>query len=377
MSDVTIIGGGPVGLLLALRLHALGQVPRVIERRVGPREGSRSIGVHPPSLERLDRLGLGARFTARGVRVRRGRAYLGARPLGVLDFGVCRGEHRYVLSIPQRDTERILREALEERSPGALREGTELVDVEPGASAVRLRLRRDGTCFEEDARWVVGCDGRRSRVREACAIPVDVTEYPGRYAMFDAPDRTGLGEDAAIFLHSDGLVETFPLPGARRRWVVRRDADARGASTQEELREAIERRTGYLVRDVPDRASDFVTERRFARRFAEGRVALVGDAAHVISPIGGQGMNLGWMGAWSLASALGQARALGPGRLRGDAIARRRSARAAARRAELDMWLGRPGASMARARCVASLLKAPFDRALGRVFTMRGLAFGV
>jgi 2-polyprenyl-6-methoxyphenol hydroxylase-like FAD-dependent oxidoreductase len=379
VDDVMIVGGGPVGLLLALKLHALGVHSTVLERHATPREGSRSIGIHPPALEQLDALGLGTRFVEGGFRVRRGLAFAAGEPLGAVDFGSCLGRHRYVLSIEQQRTEALLREALEERAPGTLKLGVEVLDVMRHAHGVRVRTRREGGLEDTlESGFAVGCDGRRSRCRESNAIPFRGDPYPGSYLMGDAPDTTALGDEAAVYLHPEGLVESFPLPGRMRRWVVRRSDD--GASDVDALVDVVRARTGHRVRgsDVT-RLSAFRAERYVAERLEVGRVALAGDAAHVLSPIGGQGMNLGWLGACTLAEAL--ADAVRAGRptpaLGADARRRSRMARAAARRAELNMWLGRPTARLCRDGLVRMLLSRPAVHGLARLFTMRGLRWGV
>ncbi len=379
MTDITIVGGGPVGLLLALRLHSLGVRSTVLERRSAVRDGSRSIGIHPPALERLDELSLGARFVELGVRVRRGHAFSSERPLGQVDFGSCLGRHRYVLALEQRDTEAILQNALEDRAPGTLRMGKEVLSIRSTKKGVEYTVR-DGKGRErvQESAFVVACDGRRSRCRDSAKIPFRGDSYPGSYLMGDAPDTTAFGNDAAVFLHPEGLVESFPLPHQKRRWVIRRAEDAN--ASPEELAEAVHRRTGHRMdfRDLT-RVSAFCAERYVAERLAVGRIALAGDAAHVVSPIGGQGMNLGWLGACSLADALADAVRAGrpTPRLDADARRRRRMARAAARRAELNMWLGGPSARIVRDKIVRTLLARPFVNGLARIFTMRGLRFGV
>jgi 2-polyprenyl-6-methoxyphenol hydroxylase-like FAD-dependent oxidoreductase len=380
MPEVAIVGAGPVGLFLALTLVGEGVGVRVFERRPERRAGSRSIGIHPPSLELLDGLGLAERFLARGVRVKRGLAYGASGRLGELDFGLCPGPHRHVLTIPQHDTEAILRDALEERAPAAV-QTARLVGLDPREEDVGVRVcTPDGSRRELRCPVVVGADGKHSAVRTALGVAFDGAAYPGSYVMSDFPDDTGLGDDALVFVGAGGLVESFPLPGGVRRWVAR--CPEGRAPDLDTLVDRVLGRTGFrLDRGAAIDPSAFVAERFHARELASGRVALVGDAAHVISPIGGQGMNLGWLGARSLATTL--ARALRAGSdpsaaLATDGRRRARLARAAARRAEVNMWLGRPLDDAAtRDRWLAGLMKPPAAAVLARVFTMRGLALGV
>lgn len=381
--DVVIVGAGPVGLLAALAAVDAGLRPRVYERRTESRRGSRSIGVHPPSLEILDRLGLFGRFSERAILVRRGHAVGTKGQLGVIDFGACRGRHRYIMTIPQVDTEHILRQALEERAPGVLVTGTSLDSLWCRDDGVRLGLRDDhGHVTEVQSPALVACDGKHSGARAAAGIEAPVRTYAGSYAMADFPDTTQWGADAAVYLTERGLVESFPLPGRLRRWVLRRDEGARGDVTPQEIVDTIADRTKHRLA-AADAASpsDFRAERHLASRLSWGPVAFAGDAAHVVSPIGGQGMNLGWIGAVDLIRTIAKARRERlpiDGALREDAARRARSARAVARRAEINMWIGRPTHHHAtRDRLVEALLGRPVVGVLANVFTMRGLGFGV
>lgn len=380
MTDVIVVGAGPVGLFLALRLHQLGLRPTVLERRAGERRASRSIGIHPPSLERLDRLGIGDALLARGIRVRSGLAFAEHHTLlGELRFDRCRPPHRYVLSVPQSTTESVLRDALRARAPDALVTGAYVTGLEPDAEAVNVHVRTPRGRRSLRSPYVVACDGRRSTCRPALGIDFVGRTYPGSYLMSDVPDTTPFGDRAVVFLSADGLVESFPLPDRWRRWVARRSGSGSpgGAppGTLPELAEAVRSRTGWRIAVSSSSGfSEFAAERFEAGALYRARVALAGDAAHVLSPIGGQGLNVGWLGAWELAGALVRAREEGDDRaLRADARRRLQIARAAARRAELNMWLGRARAGKERRALVRALLRRPLADGMARLFTMRAL----
>jgi 2-polyprenyl-6-methoxyphenol hydroxylase-like FAD-dependent oxidoreductase len=375
-SSPVIVGGGPVGLFLALALLRRGVVPHVLEPRAAARPGSRSIGIHPPSLELLDELGIIDAFLERGIQVRSGVAMTPNGELGRISFDECPGPYRFVLTLPQEETEGILREELERRAPGALIRA-ELACIRQNHDHVVIRAKTtDGGVVLIPAPVVVGCDGKHSATRRSAGIGFSGAPYAGRYMMADFPDDTSFGTTAAITLAKDGLLESFPLPGGSRRWVARVD----GEGTVAELVSAVWARTG--VRLDPRKASfasSFVAERYLAEELTKDRIVLAGDAAHVISPIGGQGMNLGWLGARSIATVIADSP---PERLvealAADGERRKREARAAARRAEVNMWLGKPRLSTrVRDGLVKVMLKAPYSAVFARAFTMRHLSFGV
>ncbi len=386
-APVVVVGAGPVGLLLATRLLALGVPTRIVERRGEPGGGSRSIGVHPPGLAALASVGLDGVFRETGVRIVEGRAYGARGPLGALAFG----PETPVLAVPQALGEAALEAALQARG-GAVERGVRLTGLAPleGGSALEARLEHgDGAASAVRASLVIGCDGRDSLVRSLAGIACDGGPYPDRYLMADLPDVTGLGPRAEIRLHLAGLMESFPLPGGWRRVVVRlADAcidpplDRSEAALAARVCElALERSGACFDASRARMASAFGVERWLARRFVAGRVALAGDAAHVISPIGGQGLNLGWLDAVALADAIERT-------ADGDAVRlvqelarydrrRRRAARIALRRAEWNTRLGRP-LPHERARWRDALLRQalrpPWSRVLLGAFTMRGLA---
>jgi 2-polyprenyl-6-methoxyphenol hydroxylase-like FAD-dependent oxidoreductase len=389
---VAIVGAGPVGLFLACLLAGRGQEVVVLERRDAPRSGSRSIGIHPPALEALASAGVAEPLIRCGTEIFRARVFLDGRLAGVLPLDRCPPPFRFVLSLPQVATENILEQRLESLAPNALRRGSQVASIRLGSRGVKLELA-DGRTVNSD--FVVGCDGSRSVVREQLGVEFTGSPHRDHYLMADLPetDRTGHGgggadttgaavavnelegigpgADVAIYLGRNGVVESFPLPGRRRRWVARvRVRPER--PTLEQLARIVLARTEVVLPEAPDvSTSAFSAETRLAARLQGERWALAGDAAHVISPIGGQGMNLGWLGALTLANSLLDAGGRRSSRYQD---IQRRRARAAARRAGVNMLLGSERLHpLVRKAAVEGFLFPPLNTWWARYFTMRGL----
>lgn len=379
-TEVLIVGGGAVGLFLGCRLVQLGVPCRVLERAPSPRPHSRSIGVHPPSLERLATLGLAEAFLREGIKVGRGHAFAGSAAamtrLGTLEFSLCPPPYPFVLSLPQGRTEALLAAHLERAAPGTLVRGAEVTAVVQNADGVSVQVTHEGRSKGLRAPFLVAADGKGSFIRQALAIPFKGRRYPDTYLMGDTADTTGLGSDAALYFTPEGLVESFPLPGGLRRWVVKTPTYT-AQPTPEGLEQLVWQRLGVRApTETNTMLSAFGVQRFLAPAFTKGRVVLVGDAAHVLSPIGGQGMNLGWLNAWALADTLGAV--LGDtettATLNLYARARRRAARVAIRRAEFNTVMGRANALDGLRNTLAwSILHTPVKRRAANIFTMRGI----
>jgi len=433
--DLVVVGAGPVGLLAGLLAHDAGLRVLVLDREPETCTHSRAIGIHPPALRIFDSVpwtggagsgsgsGVGPETLAdvlvdAGVRVRRGHGFAGPdRRLGTLDFGLLDPPWNFILMLPQWRTEALLQEALLARSPDRLRRGVTVTGVTPDAgSTPEVRppevrrpperriavetLDASGVRGTVHARFVLACDGKRSTVRNALGVAFRGEPYPHRYFMGDFTIDEGAALppvpefDAAIFVAKGGLVESCPLEAGVRRWVVQRvpggrgeaaepDADTADAHRIRALAGIVAARTGVALDPEGCRMiSAFGVERFLADRVWQDGVLLVGDSAHVVSPIGGQGMNLGWMHAREAVDAVAavlrgevpEARAAGEF----EAQVHRR-ARQVMRRAEQNMTLGHrpPGGSALlqalRAAIVRILLHSPLRRFIARRFTMHGL----
>ncbi|GAA1509906.1 NAD(P)/FAD-dependent oxidoreductase [Agromyces terreus] len=391
--DVVVVGAGAVGLLLGWRLAQRGLDVVVLERRAARTGRSRAIGIHPPGLRALARAGIEAEVLGAAALVRDGRATCAGRTLGTMSFE--RGGP--VLSLPQLEVEAMLERRLEALRPGAVRRGIEVVEVDDRGVDVRLvgvpvaagagaagegpaeagwpELRR----VETTTRYAVGADGVRSGIRESLGLGWRGRSGRAHYVMCDTSDETGEPSTALLHFEPAGVVESFPMPGRTRRWVARvRRPPAR--LTAETVAAIVRSRVDGGRFDVAaaGEPSAFEARQHLAERMSVGRIALAGDAAHEISPIGGQGMNLGWLDAVRLDHELAAALAVGAPFEAFEVYdrVRRAAARRAVRRATFNMSVGAPASGLRlrlRNTGVRMLDVPPLRAVLARAFTMRGL----
>ena len=339
-----IVGAGPVGLLLGNLLGKQGVDTVIVDKKAGPSSHSRAIGITPPSLEILSTLGLDSAFIAEGVSITSAFVHGPKNLLGSLAFNGIPSAYRFILSFPQKRTEELLIECLDEYPPVELLWKHECVGYTATNTSVTARLvyREDGSETEIEADYLCACDGFRSTIRSAAGLPFPGRTWGDTFLMGDYLDDSGLGGEAHLFFTPDGSVESFPLPGNARRWVIQTE----GLVEEPEpgfLEERVLHRAGYRL-DPEDQSwqSSFRINSFILRRFVAGRVIFAGDAAHTIPPIGGQGMNTGLADAELLSAALtllsdgtGSRRLLNEYERR-----RRKAARAAARRSILSMKTG-------------------------------------
>jgi len=342
--DVAIIGAGPVGLLLANLLGASGVRTCVFDKRTEPQTSSMAIGITPPSLEIMKRLRLDDVFRDAGVPVRHAEVYEARSCVGRLDFAGIASDYPFFLSLPQARTVEILRSNLATFACVNIRDGVEFSGLRDDGNAVRALFRGLSRWdVEVRSRFLIGADGHKSSVRAAAGLKVREKTYSQRFIMADFADESGLGVEARLFFTPEASVESFPLPGGFRRWIAQMDNSGCDRPVNY-LIESVRRLTRYDLSGRPARfVSSFGAKRMIADRYHVGRVLLAGDAAHVMSSIGGQGMNTGFADAEMLAEILPVVLQQ-PDRMERCFAAydriRRRSFEVAATRAERGMWLG-------------------------------------
>ncbi|MEU1966112.1 FAD-dependent monooxygenase [Micromonospora sediminicola] len=321
-TDVLVVGAGPTGLAVAVALAGHGMTATVVDRLAEPPLTSRAAVVHAGTLEMLDRIGVAAPLAARGLRSTRFTVRDRDRVLAAVPFDRLPSRYPYALLISQAETEAVLTDRLTALG-GRVRRPYELTGLDLDDGGATARFADGGTVR---ARWVVGADGMHSRVRELAGIGFGGPADPGEsFLLADVRvDSTLPRDQVTLFLSRQGPLIWAPLPDGTVRLV----ATVTDAPREPQARhfQALLDERGPVRR--PDRVTDvawasrFRIHHRIADTYRSGPVLLAGDAAHVHSPAGGQGMNLGLRDA----VALGDALAAGPEAL--DAYAAERRPRA-------------------------------------------------
>ncbi len=310
---VLIVGAGPTGLLLAIELARRSVPFRLIDRLERPLSWDRATVVKARSLEVLDAVCSADDFVASGQVVRAVALYSNGRRVAAFEFDGVDSPYRYMLSLPESETERILIEKLAGFG-GEVERGLELVALEQDAERVRVRLRRsaDGAEDLQDANWVVGTDGLHSAVREAVADAFEGHDNPTLWGVVDAhvAGWTHPINEIAAQLEPPAV---NPIPLRDGRWRIYFRPEARDEGVLAKIDEGLSLMSPGAALGEHDQPQFFHTHSRVARRFRVGRVLVAGDAAHACSPIQAHGMNSGIQDTfnlgWKLALvASGQAR---------------------------------------------------------------------
>ncbi|WP_067484798.1 FAD-dependent monooxygenase [Actinomadura hibisca] len=310
--NVVIVGAGPSGLLLAGDLADAGVPCTVLERRVGESNLTRAFAVHARTLELLDQRGVAEALLSTGERVRRVRLFGEA----VLDLSRLPSRHRYVLVTPQYETERVLEERAVAAGAEILR-GREATGLRQDSGGVTLDVRAaDGTGHALRAAYAVGCDGVHSTVRRALGLPFPGGSVIRSVMLADVRLADAPREVLTVGATGDAFALLVPFGDGWYRAVAwNRAHQAPDSEPVEfaEVRDTVRRALGtdHGMHD-PRWTARFHSDERQVPHYRIGRVFLAGDAAHVHSPVGGQGMNTGLQDAanlgWKLAAALrGQA----------------------------------------------------------------------
>ncbi len=317
--DVLIVGAGPTGLALAYQLRKLGVSFRIIEKNATPSSTSKAIGLQHRVSEVLTWMGLFERFRAKSLTgtslnfSANGQQLLHMR-LEQLNGMSGRGAFApQSIIIPQSVTEGLLLDALHEQGV-AVEYRTAFVSFTQDDQRVFAKVQTDGGEELVEARYLVSCEGAHSLIRKQAGISFAGKTYPVAYYMADVElDWPVAHSDIHVWLHEDGMFSAIPMPGERRwRLFVESGKQENAAATDvtlELLRRLMAERIGDRTTQIsnPTWLTEFRISCRMVDRFRERRVFLAGDAAHVHSPTGGQGIATGMQDAYNLAWKLGMA----------------------------------------------------------------------
>ncbi len=311
---VLIVGAGPTGLVLALWLTRLGVAVRIVDRTAGPGTTSRAVGVTARTLELYRQVGLADALVAGGVKVPAVNLWVKGTRAARLPFermGIGLTPYPYVLVFPQDEHERLLIARLQALGVEVERQ-TELVRFDAHDDRVHAVMRRgDGSEETCEAAYLAGCDGARSIVREALAAGFPGGTYAAVFYVADVDsDGPAANGEIHVDLDESDFLAVFPLKQSGRvRLIgsVLQGEGEPGSFTFDDVRERASQHMKFTFKHL-NWFSTYRVHHRVAARFREGRVFLLGDAAHIHSPVGGQGMNTG-IGdavnlAWKLAAVL-------------------------------------------------------------------------
>ncbi len=306
-TQVVIAGAGPVGLTLANELVRHGLSVRIVDKTVERTDKSKALVLWSRSLELFDDAGYADLLMAAGFKVNGAQILTAKEVVADVAFDSIDSRFPYALAIPQSETERVLEERL--AAHGVTVERTvELTGFVDKGSSVEATLKKaDGSTEAVTADWLVGCDGAHSTVRHGLGFAFEGSTHESHWALGDGSIPGLVPNDKLhIFWHRDGILACFPIVGDRWRVVgdmgPAADGERRADPSLEEINALMAHRgsPSFVMTDPVWLASFRINERK-VKQYSKGRVFLAGDAAHIHSPAGGQGMNTGMQDAFNLA----------------------------------------------------------------------------
>jgi 2-polyprenyl-6-methoxyphenol hydroxylase-like FAD-dependent oxidoreductase len=313
-TDVLVVGAGPTGLMLACQLAKRNIRVTIVDKNPGPSVQTKALGVQARTLEIYSRLGIARRALELGKRATGASMWVKAKrvarvPLG--DIGSDLSPYPFVLILGQDDNEKLLGEVLNDHGTQVLW-NTRLVDLSQTSEGVLAKLEQaDGSLVELAASWVAGCDGPHSTVRGLCNIPFSGAPYQHVFYVADTRATGSMAPgELNVYLWRGGFHLFFPLRG-KDHWrvvgIVPPELSTRSALDFDAVAPFVRKEVGAAHASVAlsfaqcSWFSTYHVHHRCAERFRDRRCFLLGDAAHIHSPVGAQGMNTGLQDAYNLA----------------------------------------------------------------------------
>ncbi len=304
--DVLVTGAGPTGLTMSLELVRHGLSFRIVDEGVRtPAQQSRALAIQARTLELLEKLDLAEEIVASGNRLGAINSYADGKRLVHLTLAELESRYPFLLILPQSQTETLLEERLNRLGVSVERE-TRLIEFTQDVDGVSATLERaDGSAERIHSSWLVGCDGAHSAVRHKLGLGFEGTSDPELWALADTELDTSLPDDELHVFFGEGVLFMAPIGGGLWRVGGNLPGESRSLEEEpsvEEIQALIDARASTEAKlGEPRWLSYFHFHSRITRSFRRGRVFLAGDAAHIHSPAGGQGMNTGIQDALNLA----------------------------------------------------------------------------
>ncbi len=303
-SPVLIVGAGPTGLTAAMELNRQGVPIRLVDKASAFSDTSRALAVQARTLELMKQRGLADEMTRIGNPGRAATLYSAGATLGRLDLSLIQSRFNYILLLAQSETERILREQLQ-RQGIQVELDTEMIafsqntsETVPGTGSAKAVLKHgDGRLEEVECRFLIAAEGAHSSLRKSLLLEFKGTSMPQTYALADVHVDGDLPQDElSIFLPENGLMAIFPMGGGRCR-LIATDPDSTAGRQDPNLAEMqrLYSASSHIPANLHDMlwSSRFRINSRMLHQLEDGLIYLGGDAAHIHSPVGGQGMNTG------------------------------------------------------------------------------------
>jgi 2-polyprenyl-6-methoxyphenol hydroxylase-like FAD-dependent oxidoreductase len=299
--DVVIVGAGPVGLFLANECARRGLRWRIFEQNSSQSEHSKALAIFPRTLEIFDMAGVVDPFLKEANHVTSVALLTHHRTLARLPFEPERTPYGFVAMVPQNVTERLLVEELQRRG-GRVEYETAFISATQQDDSVSVTLDHKGEAATITASFVVGCDGAHSEVRQTLNLPLEGGDYETPFMLADVETNDAFPSDELQLCPSElGPVAIFPMSATRRRIVATVEHPEGDVPTLDLVQRILRERAPRGIEALALYwSSYFRIHHRCAAQLRGGRIFLAGDAAHIHSPFGGQGMNTGLHDAWNL-----------------------------------------------------------------------------
>jgi 2-polyprenyl-6-methoxyphenol hydroxylase-like FAD-dependent oxidoreductase len=309
--NVLVVGAGPVGLVMAAELARYGVSVRIVDKAAERTDKSKALVLWSRTLELIDRMGCTSAFVGAGMKSIAANITAGEEQIARITLDKVASPHPYALMLPQNETERLMEEHLNSLGVQVER-SVELSHFESTDAGVVATLRfADGHEETQESAWIIGCDGAHSAVRHQLGMQFEGDTLKSDWILADV-HMTGVPNpgEIAVMWHSEGVLALFPITHNRYRVIAdvgdgtnkTHRASANADPTLEEVQAVMDRRgPGGILASDPIWLAGFHINERKVKEYRQGRAFLAGDAAHIHSPAGGQGMNTGMQDACNLA----------------------------------------------------------------------------